>query len=127
MKRILTGLLVICGMLGGCSARHVHHVKSPKHHHLKPKKWEPPESCHTLGMTNGTYTTVMIQHGCLKKGVTTISVFVHDTQQGGVPAAKESLSIIMFTLGFKPKLGVIATTKIKDKPLYLFVVLGAVD
>lgn len=94
----------------------------------KAKTWKPGKRCKVLGKALTTHVSVLVEHNCLKNGVTTVNMVVLNSEpkgkvKGGV-AADHAVQALTSILGFKPKLKILLYGKTKGKVFFLTVVTG---
>lgn len=124
----LGGILFIILMMGflvlgeGCGKN----LSGPRKSTLAKKQtdWKPGPRCKILGAVRGKYMDMTIMQNCLRNGFTTVTFYIHDVRNEGKEAIKEAVQAMLHVLGFRPKLAPLVITKIKGKPVLIFIMLG---
>jgi len=117
-------ILLLLGFLvagGGCGGKSVSAPKNPLS--MKKKEWKPGPRCRLVGALRGKYMNMLIERNCLQNGATTVTVHVNNTAKDGKKAAEEFIQGMRFILGFTPALAPLVITKIKGKPIFIFIVV----
>jgi len=109
----LTALVLMVVVFSGCSAhahKHTTKVTAVKSHR-----------CRTLGQANTPNASVIIHKNCLRNGVTTVAIVVHNKHNAKL-AARDAVLVIKDMLGFAPTLHTLAVGEDKKTPFILAVV-----
>ena len=81
----------------------------------------------------GSYATVVIRRGCLKRRVIDITILLQGVKDSDSKKVQmenankgigEATQMMIRILGFRPKLAAMVITRVKGIPCYVFIVTG---